>query len=93
MHFSYLSLLTFALLTPQTVLASPKVGLQALDRREIAAINITNVETVDQNNRSGELSYGATNLAFGYSAGAGISFDQSRCYFYIPSILNQLFEY
>ncbi|CZR56482.1 uncharacterized protein PAC_06370 [Phialocephala subalpina] len=37
-------------------------------------INITNVESVDQSTRVGQLAYGASNLDFGYSAGAGINF-------------------
>lgn len=43
-----------------------------------SAINITKVETLDQTTREGELAYGATNLAFGYSAGAGINFSNSK---------------
>lgn len=45
-----------------------------MERRE-AEIKFTNVEEVNQKNRSGALSYGATGLALGYEAGAGISFD------------------
>lgn len=41
-------------------------------------INITKVEEVDQITRQGELAYGATNLAFGYSAGAGINFSNGK---------------
>ncbi|RDW85683.1 hypothetical protein BP5796_04008 [Coleophoma crateriformis] len=41
---------------------------------QTSAINVTKVETVDQTTREGDLAFGATNLAFGYSAGAGINF-------------------
>jgi hypothetical protein len=37
-------------------------------------INITQVEEVNQSTRIGQLAYGASNLDFGYSAGAGINF-------------------
>tara|TARA_R110002060_G_scaffold33598_3_gene44370 strand:- start:202 stop:666 length:465 start_codon:yes stop_codon:yes gene_type:complete len=37
-------------------------------------INVTQVEDVDQATRIGQLAYGASNLDFGYSAGAGINF-------------------
>ncbi|PBP23677.1 hypothetical protein BUE80_DR005287 [Diplocarpon rosae] len=37
-------------------------------------IEYTQVHKLDQTSRTGELSYGASNLDFGYSAGAGINF-------------------
>ncbi|KAK2623588.1 hypothetical protein QTJ16_007142 [Diplocarpon rosae] len=37
-------------------------------------IEYTQVQKLDQTSRTGELSYGASNLDFGYSAGAGINF-------------------
>ncbi|KAL3418848.1 hypothetical protein PVAG01_09069 [Phlyctema vagabunda] len=51
------------------------------------AINITQVEQVDQVARQGELAYGASNLAFGYSAGAGINFSNGKSSSPIPKRL------
>jgi hypothetical protein len=53
-----------ALLTP-TIASAQDISLP---------INVTNVEKIDQTTRVGELAYGASNLDFGYSAGAGINF-------------------
>ena len=41
-------------------------------------INVTQVEDVDQATRVGQLAYGASNLDFGYSAGAGINFGNGK---------------
>lgn len=38
------------------------------------AVNITKTEDVDLAAKTGELGWGADNLAFGYSAGAGLNF-------------------
>lgn len=38
------------------------------------SINITKTEDVDAEAKVGELGWGADNLAFGYSAGAGLNF-------------------
>lgn len=38
------------------------------------AVNITKTEDVDLAAKTGELGWGAANLAFGYSAGAGLNF-------------------
>lgn len=37
-------------------------------------VNITKTEDVDLAAKTGELGWGADNLAFGYSAGAGLNF-------------------
>ncbi|CAL3970443.1 hypothetical protein PZA11_006641 [Diplocarpon coronariae] len=37
-------------------------------------IEYTQVQEINQTTRTGQLSYGASNLDFGYSAGAGINF-------------------
>lgn len=37
-------------------------------------VNITKTEDVDLASNTGELGWGADNLAFGYSAGAGLNF-------------------
>jgi hypothetical protein len=37
-------------------------------------VNITKTEDVDLASKTGELGWGADNLAFGYSAGAGLNF-------------------
>ncbi|KAH7327249.1 hypothetical protein BKA65DRAFT_539888 [Rhexocercosporidium sp. MPI-PUGE-AT-0058] len=46
----------------------------SLAQNQSLPINITQVEEVDQTTRIGQLAYGASNLDFGYSAGAGINF-------------------
>ncbi|KAG4444381.1 hypothetical protein IFR05_000146 [Cadophora sp. M221] len=46
----------------------------SLAQNQSAPISITQVEEVDQTTRIGQLAYGASNLDFGYSAGAGINF-------------------
>ena len=40
-------------------------------------VNITKTEDVDLAAKTGELGWGADNLAFGYSAGAGLNFSSS----------------
>lgn len=47
------------------------------------AVNITKTEDVDLAAKTGELGWGAENLAFGYSAGAGLNFSAGKP----PSVL------
>ncbi|KAK2600861.1 hypothetical protein N8I77_010366 [Diaporthe amygdali] len=42
------------------------------------SINITKTEDVDVETKVGELGWGADNLAFGYSAGAGLNFSTAK---------------
>lgn len=42
------------------------------------AVNITKTEDVDLAAKTGELGWGAENLAFGYSAGAGLNFSAGK---------------
>ncbi|KAL5327719.1 hypothetical protein ACEPPN_005423 [Leptodophora sp. 'Broadleaf-Isolate-01'] len=46
----------------------------SLAQNQSQPIGVTQVEEVDQTTRIGQLAYGASNLDFGYSAGAGINF-------------------
>ncbi|RDW75145.1 hypothetical protein BP6252_06287 [Coleophoma cylindrospora] len=59
---------------PTAILVAAPLAVLA----QTSAINVTKVETVDQTTREGDLAFGATNLAFGYSAGAGINFSNSK---------------
>lgn len=45
------------------------------------AVNITKTEDVDLAGKIGELGWGADNLAFGYSAGAGLNFSAGMASF------------
>lgn len=45
------------------------------------AVNITKTEEVDLTSKIGELGWGADNLAFGYSAGAGLNFSAGMASF------------
>lgn len=44
----------------------------------LAQIEVTNTEEVDQASGVGNLGYGASGLAFGYSAGAGLNFTAGK---------------
>lgn len=44
-------------------------------------VNITKTEDVDLAAKTGELGWGADNLAFGYSAGAGLNFSSGMSLF------------
>lgn len=44
-------------------------------------VNITKTEDVDLAAKTGELGWGADNLAFGYSAGAGLNFSSGMLSF------------
>ncbi|KAL2061270.1 hypothetical protein VTL71DRAFT_7543 [Oculimacula yallundae] len=63
MHSISVILLSTAVLVPLS-----------LAQNQPKPINITREDKVDQASRIGKLAYGATNLDFGYSAGAGINF-------------------
>lgn len=47
-------------------------------------VNITKTEDVDLASKTGELGWGADNLAFRYSAGAGLNFSSGMPHF-LPS--------
>lgn len=46
-------------------------------------VNITKTEDVDLESKTGELGWGADNLAFGYSAGAGLNFSSGKSHFLV----------
>lgn len=50
-------------------------ALLALASLASAAVNVTETNTVDLIAGKGDLGWGASGLAFGYSAGSGLNFD------------------
>lgn len=43
------------------------------------AVNVTETNTVDLDAGAGELGWGASDLAYGYSAGCGLNFSSGMC--------------
>lgn len=48
-------------------------------------VNITKTEDVNLASKTGELGWGADNLTFGYSAGAGLNFSSGMLHFLFSS--------
>ncbi len=85
-------LTTIAKMRPPTMFASAAVISVplAIAQGISQPINITQVEQVDQKTRIGQLAYGASNLDFGYSAGAGINFGNGEAIMLEIFVFNQL---
>lgn len=56
-------------------------------------INITKTEEVDLAAKTGELGWGADNLAFGYSAGAGLNFSSGMPHVLLLSAPHRSFSF
>lgn len=79
-------------LYPPNMRSTSTLALLAAPAVALAAINVTETNTVDLDAGAGELGWGASDLAYGYSAGCGLNFTAGMCVLCLPVQMTPLFR-